>query len=1136
MKKFSDKKYKKGFTTMEVVLVVAILVITMAIAIPGIIRVSRNLKIAKLDDIAREIYTSAQSQTISLSVGGRLTRIEGKERTVEERSAATPAKVTYVYKSDSGSVPPTGGTDLLLPLGSIEEGVRQNYYIIEYNPVTAMINAVYYWENDGNDFPTDPQGYGVLDPTDKNARMTYGGGMIGYYGGGDVGRLSPDYNSDVTAELVNDEELYLTIMQGVSDGTPISGTITVTLTDTDTGAVKKIASFDNKEYIAGISGIDYISFNSNKTDMAGNILSPGTPNFKLTLDSFNSELRFSKLWWEGSDFHPGCNLKVTVSFQEEGKQVREESFLTNSLFASVEEYEDLLHPMPDGSRTAYISCARHLENLGVLWVYPDYPNVADTVAAALLPTEDQSGELNGVVNAVQTKDIDWHESQKTVGIDIAVHPVSFKPILNGNLKMFDGGGNKISHVDIFGDVETEILEEYTPPADGFGIGLFSRFEGDSLTKVNLENCTIQNLTRTEGGTHEPLHVGLLTGTVDGGVSIEKCHAYATVVTGDDIEKVASFCSIKTPDGTESVGGLFGLIKGTGTVKNCSASLTSIDGKAKYAGGLAGTVDCNAAVTISECYADTGVWSSTGWKSGISTENAETGGLLGNVKGSNPFTLKNSYAVGSMNGSPASSATFGLVGAVAGGANIQHIQNCYAAFETMPELLPAGITVDSTCINYSGGYSDFATLIDNGSFVAGTSGKTHAYGLLLAAAPGSELSYPFPKLSNIPHYGDWPDEMSAEALMAYYEVYKNKGETDKYSIGFYSYNKAENKEEFNTLKDDGELYMDGYAVMFPIKNGRYNGVEPAKLLEIDTTTGKPTNIVVKYNGHDVSGDSHLQLRYANGKFNLTDNIVNGLVPSTGIESNSKTYYYPLFLSSAMMAEEKNDLAKKDSYYQKLEVEVRSKPAVNVYFNPYVAKSDFVTAGTAPAAPAVSILRSPRQVTAYTTSDAMQKTAVGNRTLAEGNDLRTHTLRLERDIKLTDNITSDKSIAPANKITCQDLKIPRKDASGASKANVILELNGKTLIGTGNGSVVSAYGGQLTVYGYTAAKPDGEGFSAAGTITGGKADKGGGVYIESDVEALLKKVKITGNSAKDKSSVNITVTSSVTLDGCTIIEND
>ncbi len=1012
MKVFAGKKGKKGFTLLEVVLVVAILSIAMAITVPGVVRTSRNLKITELDDIAKEIYTSVQSRSVSLSVSGQLSQVGGNPRVVTLADGGSTETTTINaisnYERSPGAATPnySGQIDMLLPLGSIDETVRQNYYLIEFNPVTAAVKGVYYWEDADNKFPETHYD----DTADsREERMKYAGGMVGYYGGEDVKRLPPptEGDSSVKAELINDEELYLKITPGQNTSrTLLKGTITITLTDLDQNVSKQIASFAN-DSISNVN--DRLTYESGF--------------FKLTLDSLKDGLRFSKLddvfpmiHEEGDDasFHPGCNLKVTVTFQEEEKQAKDAVFLTNSLYASVDgKYGE--------DRTAYIACGRHLENLGVRFVYPGAaPGV-------------ESDPLNGVTRAVQTKNIDWTKSVAKVGGD----PTLFTPIVNHKgltnsqyLKEYDGKGNTISHLNISADIGG-ITD---------GIGLFDQFVGESIENVNLVNCTLTG----SGSDSQP--VGLLAGSVApaaGTCEIFNCRAYAEKEkddAGGESPITSGSCSINAP-GAASAGGLFGSVQ-KANVKRCSASLTTLAGGANV-GGLAGQVADD--VTINSCYADTGLRSSAGntWESGLS--GGTVGGLVGSAGDS--LTLKNSYAVGWISNS--STRAYGLVGSGSGGT----IETCYAAVthgDRIASLVPsapsalAAAANDGGCINYGGAYAGFDSLLTNpgNPFTKGGSAPeqraktTHAYGMPAPAA-GSFLYYPFPRLSAMPHYGDWPQE---EAAMVYYEVYQNGG---AYSIGFYN----KDVPALQSL-EDGEDYavvMDGYGVMLPTA---------------DASAAAPTVEYVSYNGHPIDGTSDLKPLNASEKFNGMD--------ITNIDTNGNitgTAYHPLFLSNAMMTEESNVAAKKDSYYQKLEVKAGGLE-VNVWFNPYVAKSDFKETDPGTAVPGTSILRSARQVTAYS-YDAMQETAAGN-------GETTHTLQLERDISLAENEKKFKT--DTGEMACVDLKISHVSAA----PNVILELNGKTLTGTGAASVVTSEGGKLEIYGHTKAKPHDE---PRGTIKGG-----------------------------------------------------
>jgi len=959
--------------------------------------------------------------------------------------------------------------------------------------------------------------------------------------------------------------LYLKIKQRTDgQGNALSGTFTVTLTDLDTKKSMEIASFNNNlgsTVNSGPSSSGQDSYGSNlkydstQTTFAG-------PHYKLIFDSLNPELRFSKIMGmfgkpSEDSFHPGCNLRVTVSFKGE-KEMQEESFLTNSLFESVKE--------EGAEKTAYIACGRHLQNLSLSWVYDG----------------NATGNLNGVNKAIQTKEIDWIVSLNKVFKDGNNLP-SFKPIVNKNLEEFHGGGNAISHINISGNVEDDLLKGL-PEGSKLGIGLFSTFEGNKLDNVKLVDCTVKNLTGSK------LHVGLLAGIINNitnkECTVSNCLAYAKVDSGNYNPVKEDLCSIDVPTGADSVGGLFGTVVNNAkptTIQKCAASLTKIAG-GTYVGGLAGHINCSGGVTVTKCYADTGAFNSegTGWQSGMSGTNV--GGLLGNIDGSGSLAMKYSYAVGYVFDNE---NAYGLVGSFSSSNNT--INYCYAALmkenDFVDELAPAGLDTlakNGGCINYNGIYSCFDGLLsipENPSenppvypYVKGSANTTNPYGLFEPNATSENKEntekYPFPKLKDMPHYGDWPQE-GLGVLMAYFELYQDN-KSGKYSIGFFNdelfkNGENENKNTKYDLKDNNDVYtvvMDGYAVMLPVegegKGAKYGTIEVEKGL-LDNQGLQDNRLIVKYNGNDVSTDE-LKLRNAKNKFkginvqNDLHELVNGNVIKINLDGKTTVSYYPLFLSSAMMMEGekteqdgdgKNGYANPNSYYQKLEVQIKKTDTeetdvnvIKVYFNPYVAKSEFVKVEKdrntnkdkePPKVPEkmITIMRTSRQITAYF-YDAMQNTASGK---ING----THTLHLERDISLDVPFTTDLTVnnggTGTNKNTCECKNLIFPDNS-----NVILELNGKTLTGkvTAEGGekdgarVVTCLGGKLYVYGFTAKDQNGDNYApdvAKGTISGGgiRMDKGEGLLKNLNIEYILNSVD--GDTSIDMGG-------KVTVEGCTI----
>ena len=69
MNPFYNKK-KKGYTLAEVLATVAILLILMAIAVPAIFSIRKNLRQKALDNKAELIYTAVQNNLVKLQSNG----------------------------------------------------------------------------------------------------------------------------------------------------------------------------------------------------------------------------------------------------------------------------------------------------------------------------------------------------------------------------------------------------------------------------------------------------------------------------------------------------------------------------------------------------------------------------------------------------------------------------------------------------------------------------------------------------------------------------------------------------------------------------------------------------------------------------------------------------------------------------------------------------------------------------------------------------------------------------------------------------------------------------------------------------------------------------------------------------------
>ena len=70
---------RKGFTFVEMMMVIAILAVILAFAVPGFASYSKRIKLMELDDSARTIFMAAQNRLMSLHTSGADIDFAGSE-------------------------------------------------------------------------------------------------------------------------------------------------------------------------------------------------------------------------------------------------------------------------------------------------------------------------------------------------------------------------------------------------------------------------------------------------------------------------------------------------------------------------------------------------------------------------------------------------------------------------------------------------------------------------------------------------------------------------------------------------------------------------------------------------------------------------------------------------------------------------------------------------------------------------------------------------------------------------------------------------------------------------------------------------------------------------------------------------
>ena len=358
------------------------------------------------------------------------------------------------------------------------------------------------------------------------------------------------------------------------------------------------------------------------------------------------------------------------------------------------------------------------------------------------------------------------------------------------------------------------------------------------------------------------------------------------------------------------GGLIGCAEtGASITIRDSFAATVLRGESA-AGGLIGEVRA-ADVNISRSYADSYIYAGE--------TDGSAGGMLGVCDG-NRLTMENSYAAGFLSGG----VTAGLN---AGSFSDTTVNNVYTACALLDEngimdyttlVLGQNATsvgnisrlyyfnegIKTSAYDERVYYRDWsgknranaiATKL-SGEFDDDT-GDTNAYNLIDTL--GLTL-YSFPKLKNIPHYGDWQAEFESGSLV-YYEKYGDGG------YGFYGAN-------VSSLRDDGALFGDGYAMAY----------------EDDM----PESVVVKWSG----GSVELQKSSA-------------VAVEVTVKGEKKTFY--LMPLPAQLVQNVTDVP---GFYREMSVDDRKH-----YYNPHFALTA-VEGDEAPAAPGQVSVRTARQLNA------------------------------------------------------------------------------------------------------------------------------------------------------------------------------
>ena len=711
---FSQKtKYRKhetansGFTMVELLTVIAILLLVGLIAVFSLSKLRRSLRQHELDARAEIIYVAAQNRMAELRAAGceglyskglsdgdngvYAMAFDGTHMDESSRDV----EFCYLYVNDA-SDKRTGAPAALLPDTAVDKDLWNGCWCIEYAPSTGSIYAVFYSESP---LPS----HTALNGNYRNFNYRARTASVGYYGG-DIAQTQDISKFNPSISIENAEKLTVTFYSNnPSDDTsahPLTFTITISdqlggsYTRTVTGLQGGLQQLDSRNYKYQWVLDDLTS--SNKRFFAQTVgkVSCGTP----------------------------ITIKLTVSSTDPSIDTVFTTRTTNGLF---DDRTDLGY----GENTALVAYGRHLANL------------SDTshVNAAI------------ITSAVQVDDISFFDdpADKTDWYSLyTANGVRFSPIYNKKLTSFSG-----IHFTS-GSYEQHIINGLTVSSPS-AAGLFSTFSG------KISNAILVN-SQITGGV-----AGGLAARTDGALTLENCRVYLTELSG---LKAASADAVPACITGTTVGGLVGIADHSLTIQNSFAS-TIIKGSTAAAGLVGhaqGAVSVSRSYADSYLTAPVtgGLVGTTGSISGLSLRDSYAAGYQVATDAAAGFVagrLANAHSSYSACAFPGTPQIIYTTAAEGTAANVSSVFYLTSGLDGRSIHSLTGTTQGLPYAQMSA--ASFLTALNSTAFTTASADTTVPYNLLSQGLS----TYSYPLLTGMNHYGDWQAEFEAEALV-YYERY------------------------------------------------------------------------------------------------------------------------------------------------------------------------------------------------------------------------------------------------------------------------------------------------------------------------------------------------------------------------------